>query len=92
MFVMLFCISGDSLSYHAGRAFSTKDKDNDGLSTTFCAQDRIGAWWYYKCNKSNLNGKYFASGPSQPDSSVNWGAWHGYGYSLKRVVMMLRPH
>ena len=44
------------------------------------------------CNNSNLNGKYFASGPSQPDSSINWGAWHGYGYSLKRVVMMLRPH
>ncbi|XP_033641685.1 fibrinogen-like protein A [Asterias rubens] len=35
--------AGDSLTYHNGKAFSTKDQNNDALDTG-CAQDLKGAW------------------------------------------------
>ena len=49
--------TGDSMAYHNGWAFSTKNQDNDG-HTGNCAEERVGAWWYDYCNNSNLNGLY----------------------------------
>ncbi|XP_068743853.1 ryncolin-4-like [Montipora capricornis] len=46
--------AGDSLSYHRGAAFSTKDNDQSGT----CAVSFKGAWWYTGCHRSNLNGLY----------------------------------
>ena len=60
--------SGDaenSLSYHNGRMFSTKDHDQD-LSTKSCAVSFNGAWWYNMCHNSNLNGLYPVSGQVDP--------------------------
>ncbi|XP_019637151.1 PREDICTED: ficolin-2-like [Branchiostoma belcheri] len=71
--------AGDSLTYHDGKPFSTKDRDNDGS----CAQLHKGAWWYNSCYRSNLNGLYL--------DGVNWRHWKGYNYSLKRTEMKLRP-
>lgn len=70
--------SGDSLSYHQGRPFSTKDRDND-IAVTNCASSYKGAWWYKNCHRANLNGKYGESRHSQvgllittpADQSVN---------------------
>lgn len=56
--------SGDSLSYHQGRPFSTKDRDND-IAVTNCALSYKGAWWYKNCHRANLNGKYGESRHSQ---------------------------
>ena len=47
----------DSLAYHNGRKFSTRNIDNDN-SRLNCAQRFIGAWWYGDCYTSNLNGHY----------------------------------
>ena len=59
-----FFFSGDSLSYHQGRPFSTKDRDND-IAVTNCALSYKGAWWYKNCHRTNLNGKYGESRHSQ---------------------------
>ena len=81
---------GDSLSYHKNRGFSTKDSDNDA-SKTNCAEQRKGAWWYYCCEQSSLNGQYL-SGPTAGHTGVFWLGWRGRTYSLKDTEMKLRPY
>ncbi|TMW45114.1 hypothetical protein DOY81_009806, partial [Sarcophaga bullata] len=73
--------AGDSLTYHLGMKFSTKERDNDSDSGN-CAQKYTGAWWYKSCHNSNLNGIY-AKG-------IIWHAFRGYSESLKYVKMMIR--
>jgi hypothetical protein len=43
--------AGDSLAYHNGMAFSTKDEDNDVEKATHCAQRYQGGWWYKSCHQ-----------------------------------------
>ena len=47
--------AGDSLTYHNGQYFSTKDIDNDKYSTE-CAVQFQGGWWFNKCFHSKLTG------------------------------------
>ncbi|CAG07653.1 unnamed protein product, partial [Tetraodon nigroviridis] len=96
--------AGDSLSYHQGRPFSTKDRDND-IAVTNCALSYKGAWWYKNCHRANLNGKYGESRHSQnvsfePLSSkmtlslrqgINWYHWKGHEFSIPFVEMKMRP-
>ncbi|XP_063917415.1 angiopoietin-related protein 7-like [Zophobas morio] len=86
--------AGDSLTYHAGSKFSTKDLDQDEWQEGSCAQAHTGAWWYRNCDTSNLNGKYL-KGPTSDDhqyQGMYWGEFHGSHYSLRRARMMVRPH
>ena len=79
--------AGDSLSYHRGMAFTTKDKS----SGRNCAVVYKGAWWYKSCHKSNLNGLYHHGQHSSFADGVNWKSWKGYHYSAKRAEMKIRP-
>eukprot|EP00058_Branchiostoma_floridae_P014104 XP_002599592.1 hypothetical protein BRAFLDRAFT_77690 [Branchiostoma floridae] len=79
--------AGDSLSYHDGKSFSTKDRDNDHSSDN-CAQRLKGAWWYLACHFSSLNGLYRLGFHANNMDEVNW---YGYNYSLKRTEMKIRP-
>ncbi|XP_019614381.1 PREDICTED: techylectin-5B-like [Branchiostoma belcheri] len=82
--------AGDSLTYHDGKPFSAKDRDNDVYSSS-CAQMFKGAWWYGDCYHSNLNGQYHLGTFGSNDGGVTWRHWKGNNYSLKRTEMKLRP-
>ena len=82
--------AGDSLSYHRGSAFSTKDRDND-KSPGNCAAVTKGAWWFKSCVLSNLNGVYHHGQHSSAWTGVNWYHWKGHSYSAKRAEMKIKP-
>jgi len=84
--------AGDSLSYHNGMEFTTKDQDHDPYSADNCASMYKGAWWYKTCHEANLNGLYHKGGnhASYADG-VNWYKWKDYHYSAKRAEMKIKP-
>ena len=84
--------AGDSLAYHNGMQFSTKDRDNDQYSGGNCVTYRgwRGAWWYNNCAHSNLNGLY-RSGLSG-GQGVTWHHFLNNQVSLKFAQMKLRFH
>ncbi|KFB41118.1 AGAP011225-PA-like protein [Anopheles sinensis] len=47
--------AADSMRLYEGRNFTTFDRDND-IRSFNCAEKNHGAWWYYSCGFSNLNG------------------------------------
>ena len=83
--------AGDSLSYHRGSAFSTKDRDNDKASGRNCATIVEGAWWFNNCLSSDLNGVYHHGQHSSAWKGVVWYQWKGNSYSAKRAEMKIKP-
>uniref|UniRef100_A0A8C5D359 Fibrinogen-like protein 1 n=1 Tax=Gouania willdenowi TaxID=441366 RepID=A0A8C5D359_GOUWI len=71
-----------------GIRFSTFDQPNDAycLFVSHCNCVRP-----LRCDSGNLNGHYY-NGPykAMTDDGVVWYTWHGWWYSIKSVVMMLR--
>jgi len=90
---------GDSLTYHVGSKFTTKDQDNDmynygnrDAAASNCAQLNKGAWWYHKCHSCNLNGRYLKGAfKSLTAEGITWATWRGNEYSLHVVEMKIRP-
>ena len=83
--------AGDSLSYHSGMKFSAMDQDND-ISTAHCGDIYQAGWWFRSCHQCNLNGIYFGNNnPTVAQNGVVWSTWRGFYYSLKDVVMKIRP-
>ena len=80
--------AGDSLVWHNGMQFSTKDRDNDPRTGGNCASIHQGAWWYNKCHVSNLNGLYLSGQDSH--GGVNWWHFSERHFSLKFAQMKLR--
>lgn len=81
--------AGDSLSYHRGAAFTTKDRDNDHHKSGNCAVDAKGAWWYVYCFHSNLNALYLNG--KNTSGGITWLHWKGHHYSAKKAEMKIRP-
>ncbi|XP_071388857.1 fibrinogen-like protein 1 [Centroberyx affinis] len=77
-----------------GVKFSTYDQPNDDGSENGAAKcirhDKSG-WWFSRCESGNPNGHYY-KGPYQAmtEDGVVWYTWHGWWYSIKSVVMMVR--
>ena len=82
--------SGDALGYNHNRAFSTKDRDNDGSSTIHCAERDLGGWWYNTCTLAGLNGYYYMGPDSPAEKGVFWHQWRKNTYSLKTTEMKVR--
>ena len=82
--------AGDSLAYHNGQPFSTKDRDSDSNGHDNCAIAYSGAWWYKICHESNLNGLYHSGSHASYADGVNWLTWKGHYYSLRFSEMKLR--
>ena len=80
--------AGDSLAYHNGYPFTTKDQDNDSRSSTNCAVQYKGAWWYYNCYHSSLNGIYH-HGHYTGNDGLKWHRWKRD--SAKKADMKIRP-
>lgn len=76
--------AGDSLTVHNRMRFYTKDDD----SVSNCAKLYKGAWWYYGCHYSNLNG---LNGDNTYGVGINWYTWKGYFYSIPHTEMKIRP-
>ena len=81
--------TGDSLSWHTDKPFTTRDRDHDHNSAN-CAQNHKGAWWYNDCHSSNLNGLYLKGPHDSYADGINWEMWRGHHYSLKYVDMKIR--
>ncbi|XP_050341477.1 ficolin-1-like [Bactrocera neohumeralis] len=77
--------AGDSLKYHLGMKFTTRDQDNDLRALKNCAFLFKGAWWFKDCYNSHLNGPY-----GQRKRGINWNNIH-QNESLKSAQMMIRP-
>ena len=77
------------MTYHNGKQFSTKDKDNDSHEKN-CAIMFKGAWWYNKCHIANLNGLYLNGTHSVFAIGMDWREWKGYYYSYMKTKMMIR--
>ena len=64
------------MSYHNGNAFSTRNRDNDGLKYGSCAVAHKVGWWYGGCSLGNLNKKY---------------PFYESYFDLKSAAMKIRP-
>ncbi|CAB3994425.1 Hypothetical predicted protein, partial [Paramuricea clavata] len=82
--------AGDSLNYHNGMQFTTKDADHDKIMNGNCARRYPGAWWYNDCHQSNLNGLYYHGHHSSYADGINWYHWKGHYYSLKKTTMKIK--
>ena len=74
-----------------GRKFSTFDQDNDRHATASCAVSFKGAWWYYACHDSNLNGHYYSGSHASYADGVEWSSWTGYHYALGFIETKFSP-
>ena len=83
--------AGDSLQYHNGSSFSTKDNVNDNKN---CPISYNGAWWFnqvhMQCFSSHLNGPY----KHEPSAFANWEGiiWNTWknGFTLKIAEMKIK--
>ena len=83
--------AGDSLTYHNGMAFTTKDRDNDKYDSNCAVGNTAGGWWYKVCHYALLNGNYLGDNSNaQTWKGVIWNAFRET-LSLKFTEMKLKP-
>nr|KAG5688166.1 hypothetical protein BaRGS_001960 [Batillaria attramentaria] len=83
-------VDGNSMA-RSKSPFSTYDSDHDSWRSGNCAVDWHGAWWYFGCTYSNLNGPYLTSAQQNDGKSIYWHRWKHAYTPLKHVEMKIRP-
>ena len=78
------------MSQHNGMKFTTYDRDNDPWGSGNCASRWKGAWWYFSCQESNLNGRYLKAGV-RSGQGIRWYYWKKDNRSMKKTEMKIRP-
>ncbi|RUS80638.1 hypothetical protein EGW08_011588 [Elysia chlorotica] len=60
--------AGDAFPFRKSIPFSTRDRDNDGVSNVNCARKYRGGWWFWpaNCFDSFLNGQWVPEAPIRP--------------------------
>ena len=66
--------------------FSTFDATHD-LYSYKCPVNCHSGWWHKSCYRSNPNGLYNGTYPT----NIAWMPWHGWYYSLKTTEMKISP-
>jgi len=80
--------AGDSFQHHSGAAFSTKDRDYDGLAAQWnCSGDARAGWWYNPACLSNLNAP-LEGGLGVGLQHTGWTTWP---YFIQSTEMKIRP-
>ena len=75
----------DSMAYHNGMQFSTKDRNNDKHTSLNCANSyNGGGWWYKNCIHSVLTGGH-------ANRNIYWLNGSGATTYFSYVEMKLRP-
>jgi hypothetical protein len=85
--------AGNSLTYHDGMMFSTKDMDNDRHSSVHCAThtNYQGGWWFNICGYSNLNGRYYPESYTGSNYGIHWYHYmHRIPSPYRHVYMKVR--
>ncbi|XP_005089771.1 angiopoietin-1 [Aplysia californica] len=77
----------DDMTYHSGQAFSTKGRDNDSSSGHCARYSSTGGWWYNRCYRVNLNGKWGLGSVK----GMRWRSVTGLQNSLTFSEMKIRP-
>ncbi|CAJ0947736.1 unnamed protein product [Ranitomeya imitator] len=69
----------------------TRDKEKREEGLALCTEFFKGAWWFYNCYHSHLNGRYLKGENVNPLRGVVWINYKGNTYSLKSSEMKFRP-
>jgi len=70
---------GDSMAYHNGMKFTTKDRDQDKSSRGSCSKSYDnGGWWFNFCHRTYPNGLN-SDIPRTGFSYITWSAFNGKG-------------
>ncbi|KAK3728148.1 hypothetical protein QZH41_019461, partial [Actinostola sp. cb2023] len=83
--------AGDSLTFHNGSMFSTKDQDNDPGTEHDCPNTLISAWWFNQCKQADLNTIYVSQESGTSTKGLKWHALLGKNKNLKSVEIKVRP-
>ena len=84
--------AGDSMEYHHGQRFSTKDHDMDSAPSANCGNSYLSGWWFNCCLRANPNGLYLKGNEGSNAKGVDWEDFYRppRHYSFKSIAMKIR--